>query len=120
MGSGAGVFETEGIVAMARRIVRPFGFARFSGTTRKPQRAVANAGTGWEVFGQGPDSNLAGGAFFADWLVEELPLFDPEQAADMTATMTRPTVGQAGLRGRAFVLTLPPLARPTTWFGRGA
>jgi hypothetical protein len=38
------------------RIFRPPGRLRFSGTTRKPQRAFSSAGSGNGVGGQGADS----------------------------------------------------------------
>src|ERR1700751_5401001 len=55
IGSGAGCRDAAGTIPTVRRIVRPFGLARFSGTTRKPQRAspgrVGGTGLGGHAAG---------------------------------------------------------------------
>ena len=61
-GSGAGVGDVAGTIATARRIVRPLALARFSGTTKKPQRAFCSAEIGSCVVGHAPDSNLGDAA----------------------------------------------------------
>jgi hypothetical protein len=76
-------------MATAKRIVRPLDLDRFSGTTSVPQRAVAIAGRGMPVLGQGPDSNFAGAAFFAAFFV-----LDDEQAAPTNASVTSRTTSR--------------------------
>src|ERR1700745_1684176 len=57
-GSGAGCGDAAGTIPTVRSIVRPFGLARFSGTTRKPQRAFAGKVVGTGLVGHAVGSNL--------------------------------------------------------------
>ncbi|ANS28899.1 hypothetical protein R1CP_21115 [Rhodococcus opacus] len=61
IGSLVGGCVSEGMIAMANRIVGPSAFVRFTGTTNSPRRALASSGTGSGVFAQGPSTNCAGG-----------------------------------------------------------
>jgi len=61
IGSLVGGCVSEGLIAMANRIVGPSAFVRFTGTASSPQRALASSGTGSGVFAQGPSTNCAGG-----------------------------------------------------------
>jgi hypothetical protein len=59
-GSGEGVDETAGTIATLRRIVGLVRLVRFSGTSRRPQRAFFNASRasgGTRVSGHAPGTN---------------------------------------------------------------
>ncbi|MGW6573719.1 hypothetical protein ACWGAN_16275 [Streptomyces sp. NPDC054945] len=57
-GSWAGFADrTAGMTAAAGSMVRPPGRERFSGTSRKPHRALPSASIGSGGFGQGPGTN---------------------------------------------------------------
>ena len=58
IGSLVGGCVSEGMIAMANRIVGPSAFVRFTGTASSPQRALASSGTGSGVFATGPLDKL--------------------------------------------------------------
>src|SRR6185437_7874020 len=62
IGSGAGCGDAAGTIPTVRSIVRPSGLARFSGTTRKPQRAFAGRVVGTGLVGHAVGSNLGAGS----------------------------------------------------------
>src|SRR6476646_5217460 len=62
IGSGAGCGDAAGTIPTVRRIVRPFGLARFWGTTRKPQRASAGRVVGTGLVGHAVGTNLGTGS----------------------------------------------------------
>ncbi|MEU5186558.1 hypothetical protein AB0G83_05255 [Streptomyces klenkii] len=55
-----GFAATAGMIATASLMVRPPGRVRFSGTSRKPHRALLSASMGSGGFGQAPGTNPGG------------------------------------------------------------
>src|SRR5215216_5541067 len=107
-GSGAGVGDAAGTIPTVRRIVRPFALARFSGTTRKPQRASAGRVVGNGSVGHAVGSNL--GAWSADAALEAAPavgLVSSATAAPTTTTSTMRTAATKHPQVDEFVRVLP-------------
>src|ERR1700759_1381799 len=87
IGSGFGIGAFEGVIVTDRLIVLPFGWARSSGATSRPQLAVFSSGVGPGGFAQGPGVKVEAG-----------PVPGASPAGPLAATVAGPAPTAPGAR----------------------